>query len=126
MISRRQVDADQTEGELAAAPPDLDKITEALTRIPELADTLVGRPAEDLHALFEAFDVQVRYHPEDHVADVEITLVNAPGARFSPASTRRPTATGVAYPFSAPGRSRTCARAKNGEAGHLESGEWPR
>jgi hypothetical protein len=94
MITRRQADANQAEAELAAAPPDLDEITEALNRLPELADTLVGRPPEDLHALYEAFDVQVRYHPEDRVADVEITLADAPGLEIplpGPADLPQPT-----------------------------------
>ncbi|MDP9799013.1 DNA invertase Pin-like site-specific DNA recombinase [Catenuloplanes nepalensis] len=95
MITRRQAEANQAEAELSAAPPDLDDITAALNRLPELADTLVGRPPEDLHPLYEAFDVQVRYYPEDRVADVEIILADAPGLELPP-----PTPTGRPQPAS--------------------------
>jgi site-specific DNA recombinase len=78
-IMRRQADADQARAELDSLPPDIDETSQALARLPELADGIADLPQGDLRRLYNALDVRVMYQPVDRAIDIEITLTDAIG-----------------------------------------------
>jgi hypothetical protein len=84
-ITRRQADAEQVRAELDSLPPDIDETTEALTRLPQIADRLGDLPQAALRRLYDALDLQIRYQPADHAVDIEITLTDAIGDINPPA-----------------------------------------
>jgi hypothetical protein len=78
-VTRRQADADQARAELDSLPPDIDETSQALARLPQLADGLADLPQGDLRGLYNALDVRVMYQPVDRAIDIEITLTDAIG-----------------------------------------------
>jgi hypothetical protein len=78
-IARRQADAEQLRAELDSLPPDADETTEALTRLPQVAEGLADMPRAMLRKLYDAIDLHIRYQPGDRAVDIEITLTDGIG-----------------------------------------------
>jgi site-specific DNA recombinase len=94
-ITKRQATAEALRDELDQLPPDIDQTTEALARLPQLAEHLADMPQPALRRLYDALDLQIRYQPTERILDVQITLTDAiadisplapPDHRMGPAS----------------------------------------
>jgi hypothetical protein len=65
----------------AAASAATDQAVErALANLPELAERLADLPQRAIRRLYDALDLQVRYHPKDRTLDIELTLTAAIGS----------------------------------------------
>lgn len=72
-ITRHQADAERARAATASTPSDVDEIVHALARLLHLADRIADLPQAELHRLYDALNLQVRYQSAERVIDVEIT-----------------------------------------------------
>lgn len=74
-ITRRQAAAETLRADVGQSPPDVDETTEALARLPQLAEHLTDLPQPALRRLYDALNLQISYQPAERILDVQITLI---------------------------------------------------
>ena len=62
-------------GPTRPTPQGIDHVETALANLPGLA----GLPQRAIRRLYDALDLQIRYHPGDRTLDIELTLTTAIG-----------------------------------------------